>query len=346
MNIRKYIPFILDNLIWILLIGVFALFSFLTPHFLTPANFLNVLIHASILGLLVIAQSFTLVTGNFDLSIESTLAVTAMFAAWLIVREGSPDNGSGWGVPPFAAILVMLLIGVAIGWINGTLITRFKMNNFVVTLAMLIALRGVVRLVPEGNTIYGISAFPGYYWLGFSKIGPIPISVILLIVAYIVGYIVLKHTRFGRELYAVGANKQAALASGVDPDKRIRQVYMIAGFIAAIAGWALSGRLHSVIPNLAEGMVFEVFAAAVIGGVSLQGGRGSMLGAFGGVLLLSAISAGLNLVEVSVFWVEAIRGFIILFAMFIDAQKVRFKSEPVVVDIVGDAAPAGALSGD
>jgi ribose/xylose/arabinose/galactoside ABC-type transport system permease subunit len=339
MDIRRYIPALLDNLIWFLLLAVVALFSFLTPTFFTPANFLNVLIHASVLGLMVVAQTFTLITGNFDLSIESTLAVTAMFGSWLIVRAGSPDNGSGWGVHPFIAIATMFLIGVSVGWLNGTLITRLKMNNFVVTLAMLIALRGVVRLVPKGNTIYGISAHPLYYWLGFESLGPIPLSVILLFVVYAVAFVILRYTRFGRELYATGANKQAALASGVNPNRRIVQVYIIAGLLAALSGWVLSGRLHSVIPNLAEGMVFEVFAAAVVGGISLQGGRGSIIGAFGGVLLLSAIDAGMNLLDVSVFWVEAIRGLIILFAMIIDAQKVRFKAAPAA--LVEPASAAG-----
>jgi ribose/xylose/arabinose/galactoside ABC-type transport system permease subunit len=141
----------------------------------------------------------------------------------------------------------------------------------------------------------------------------------------------------------VGGNKEAALASGVDPNRRIRQVYIIAGLLAAIGGWMLAGRLRSVIPNLGEGMVFEVMAAAVIGGVSLQGGRGTMLGAFGGVLLLSAIGTGLNLMDVSEFWISTIRGVIILLAMLIDAQKVRYAAPAIAA---ATTMPAAAAAGD
>ena len=167
--------------------------------------------------------------------------------------------------------------------------------------------------------------------------------VIIVLIAFAIAHVVLSYTPFGRNLYAVGGNKGAARASGVDPDKRIRQVYIVAGLLAAIGGWMLAGRLRSVIPNLGEGMVFEVFAAAVIGGVSMQGGRGTMLGAFGGVLLLSAIGTGLNLMDVSEFWIGTIRGAIILIAMFIDAQKVRYAA-PAVASAA--TAPAAAAAGD
>jgi ribose/xylose/arabinose/galactoside ABC-type transport system permease subunit len=338
MDLKRYVPALLDNLIWLLLLGVIILFSFLSPAYLTPANFLNILFHAAVLGILVIAESFVLITGNFDLSIESTLAFCAMLGAWLVTRAGPPDNGSGLLLHPFLATAILLAAGVLIGWFNGALITRLKMNNFVVTLAMLIALRGLMRVLPSGNTIYGTP--PLFNWLGTVKIGPVPLPVIAVVVAFIIAHIVLQYTPFGRNLYAVGGNKEAARASGVNPEKRIRQVYLIAAILAAIAGWMLSGRLTSVIPNLGEGMVFEVFAAAVIGGVSLQGGRGTMLGAFGGVLLLSAIASGLNLVDVSPFWISTIRGLIILFAMLIDAQKVRYTAPATAAAKATPAAPA------
>ena len=161
----------------------------------------------------------------------------------------------------------------------------------------------------------------------------------MVIVAYIIAHVVLQYTPFGRELYAVGGNRNAALASGVDPDRRIRHVYLISGVLAAFAGWMLAGRLTNVINNLGQGMIFEVFAAAVIGGISLQGGRGTMLGAFGGVLLLSAINTGLNLMDVSPFWIDSIRGMVILVAMLIEAQKVRYLA-PVVAAASAQSAPS------
>jgi simple sugar transport system permease protein len=339
-NLSRYVPTILDNLIWILLLAVIIFFSVFAPGFLDTGSFINILVHAAVLGLLVVGESFVLITGNFDLSVESTLGFCAMLSAWLVLPMGPPENGSGLMVHPFIAVAIILALGPLIGWINGTLITRGRMNNFVVTLAMLILLRGLMLLVPHGNTIYHTP--PLYNILGGTKIGPIPLPVIAVLVAFAIGHVVLGYTPFGRDLYAVGGNKDAARASGVDPAKRIRQVYIIAGLLAAIGGWMLAGRLRSVIPNLGEGMVFEVMAAAVIGGVSLNGGRGTMLGAFGGVLLLSAIGTGLNLMDVSEFWIGTIRGVIILIAMFVDAQKVRY-SAPVVASV---GTPAAAAAGD
>ena len=136
----------------------------------------------------------------------------------------------------------------------------------------------------------------------------------------------LTYRRFGRDIYAVGGNRTAAIASGIDADRRVRQVYMISGFLAALAGLVLAGRVASVQVNLGEGYIFTIFAAAVIGGVSLQGGRGRMLGVLGGVLLLSMIDRGLNLMRVEVFLQQVVQGLIILFAMFIDAQRVRYRA--------------------
>jgi ribose/xylose/arabinose/galactoside ABC-type transport system permease subunit len=144
-------------------------------------------------------------------------------------------------------------------------------------------------------------------------------------------------------LYAIGGNRPAAIASGIDADRRVRQVYVLSGFLAALAGWMLAGRVASVQVDLGNGYIFQVMAAAVIGGVSLQGGRGSMVGALGGVLLLSTIDRGLNLMQVSVFWIKLIQGLIILIAMFIDAQKVRFRA-PVIQTPAGETAAKPAVA--
>jgi ribose/xylose/arabinose/galactoside ABC-type transport system permease subunit len=330
---------LLDNLIWILLLGVVVLFSLLSDRFLTTTNVINIFIHAAGLGIAVIGLSFTLLTGNFDLSIESTIGFTALLGAWLVAPAGGIANGSGWNVNPFLAALFMLLVGLGIGWVNGNLITRARMNNFIVTLAMLIVLRGVMLGFTQGETIAQLPA--AFKALGHDKVGPIPVSLITLVLAFVVAHVVTRYRRFGRDLYAVGGNRDAALAAGVDPDKRVRHVYLVSGALAAFAGWMLAGRLGVVVPGLGQGMIFEVFAAAVIGGISLQGGRGTLIGAFGGVLLLSAIDSGLNLMRVSSFWIQTVRGLVILVAMFIDAQKVRYKAPAATVTGITAAAPAG-----
>lgn len=331
---RKVAPAVLDNLIWFILAGVVIFFATQSDKFLTPVNLRNVLVAASVLGILVVGQTFVLITGNFDLSSESTLGLAALIGLFLIVPPGSPTWGAGTELPPFVSIAIILVMGAVIGWIIGALITYGKMNNFIVTLAMLIILRGAMLRFTSGQAVSSIDSEPAavFNWLGHESafslpwLGRVPVSVLVMLAVFLVAYIVLKFRPFGRELYAIGGNRSAALASGIDPDKRIRQVYMISGFLAALAGWMLAGRISSVQSDLGEGYIFNVMAAAVIGGISLLGGRGSIIGALGGVLLLSIIDRGLNLMQVSVFWIQSIQGFVILIAMFIDAQKVRIRA--------------------
>lgn len=321
---NKLILAILDNLIWILLLASILLFSSLTPRFLTAQNIWNILIHSAVLGVMVVGQSFTLITGNFDMSAESVLGLTAIIGAWLITPAEPPFFGSGWLLSPFVGVVAMLAVGLLIGWLNGFLITRLKMNNFIVTMAMMIILRGMVLVWNEGETITGMPK--SFLALGGGHIGPIPICVIAMLLLFVVAFVITKYTRFGRNMYAVGGNRDAALASGINPDKLIRQVYLVSGALAAFAAWMQLGRIGVAMEALGEGMIFEIQAAAVIGGISLFGGRGNMIGALGGVLLLSSISSGLNLMRVSGFMIDAVRGLIILLAMLIDAQKVRYKS--------------------
>jgi len=327
-RLERYIPFVIDNLIWFLLFSVFLFACLFTPRFLTQRNVINILEHSSVLGIMVIGQSLCLLSGNFDLSAESTLGLTALLGAYLVTAAGAPAFGSGLLLPPFAALAIMFLVGLGVGWLNGFLITRLKMNNFIVTLAMLIVLRGLTMVLNEGKTISSIN--PSILALGSAKIGVIPLSVWVMLVSFALAYVLTRYIQFGRDLYAVGGNRDAAQASGVDADRRIRQVYMVSGLIAAFAGWMFLGRLGSGVASMGTGMIFEIQAAAVIGGISLFGGRGSIMGALGGVLLLSVISSVLALMQVSTFWYDTIRGLIILLAMLIDAQKVNFRKKDVI----------------
>lgn len=158
----------------------------------------------------------------------------------------------------------------------------------------------------------------------------------------------MQYRPFGRSLYAVGGNKEAALAAGINPDRRILQVYIISGLMAAFAGWMMAGRTGVIVQNMGQGYIFEVMAASVIGGVSLQGGRGTMVGAFGGVLLLATINSGLSLMRISTFWIEIASGLIILIAMLIDAQKVRYTSSQAtsLAKIDTKAVASGTVGSD
>lgn len=348
---RKHLPTVLDNLIWVILAAVFVFFATQSDKFLTPINIRNILAAAAVLGVLVVGQTFVLITGNFDLSTESTLGLAALLGLWLIVPAHAPNWGGGMMWNPYVSIAAILVMGAVIGWVIGALITYGKMNNFIVTLAFLLILRGAMLRFTEGNAVNGLNFPPAdiFYWLGHETaftlpwVGKIPVAVVAMLLLFLVGWAVLEHRPFGRDLYAIGGNRSAAVASGIDADKRIRQVYVVSGVLAAFAGWMLAGRVASVQVDLGNGYIFQVMAACVIGGISLQGGRGSIVGALGGVLLLSTIDRGLNLMQVSVFWVKLIQGLIILIAMFIDAQKIRFRSPVVESDAnLPGTAPAGS----
>ena len=322
--------FLVENLIWVLVLVALVTFSLLSDNFLTPYNLINILVRVAALGLLVIGQSFTLITGNFDLSSESTMGLTAMVGGLMIAAVGT--GGLGWQANPLVAIAVMLALGCLIGWINGTLITRFKMNNFIVTVAMLFILRGATYIISPGQST---SFFPELFnFLGSGSVYriplasgrflPIPAGAIFLILMFIVGHVVTRYRRFGRNMYAVGSNRAAAEASGIDSQRVILAVYIVSGLFAALAGLLEAGRMDSATPRMGAGMIFSVQAAAVIGGISLFGGRGTMIGAFGGVLLWGILDTGLNIMQVSPFWIEVSRGLLLLFAVFLDAMKVRY----------------------
>ena len=322
---------LLDNFIWIIIAIVYLYFaSNVGGKFVTLSNQFNILSHASVLGILVIGQAIVLLTGNFDLSAEGVLSLTTIFAMWLMVVPRTDAGGaqaSGLMLNPLIVIPIMFCIGILSGWLIGMMITRLKMNNFIVTLAMQLVLRGIAMLVSGGQIMTGSPAL--FNWLGGTRINGFPVAVGVTLIMYLVVNYLLNHSKFGRELRAVGANRDAAQASGFDPKKTITFAYIISGFMAAFAGWMLLGRLETTISTLGQGMTLETVAASVIGGVSLKGGLGSVGGAFAGVMLLSIIDNGLNLMEVDPFWVQGVRGMIILLALLIEAQKFRYKPKVI-----------------
>ncbi|MDP2965078.1 MAG: ABC transporter permease [Pelolinea sp.] len=332
-NLKKidWMKLLLDNFIWLIVAVVYLYFlSNVGGKFTTLSNQVNILSHASVLGILVIGQAIVLLTGNFDLSAEGVLSLTTIFAMWLMLEPRTDAGGaqaSGWMLHPLIVIPIMLMIGILSGLIIGSLITRLRMNNFIVTLAMQLVLRGIALIISNGQIMTGSPTL--FNWLGGERIKGFPVSVIVTLTMYLVVNYLLNQSKFGRELRAVGANRDAAQASGFDPKKIITFAYMISGFMAAFAGWMLLGRLETSISTLGQGMTLETVAASVIGGVSLKGGLGSVGGAFAGVMLLSVIDNGLNLMTVDPFWVQGIRGMIILLALLIEAQKFRYKPKVI-----------------
>lgn len=286
---------------------------FINHTFVSPANLTNVLTTMSGISLLVLAEVLVLVVGRMDLSLESTFGLAPGIAIWATM--GTAEVGAYTWTSPWMAIPIALLAGLVIGAVNGVLIVRFGLNGFIVTLAMLIALRGLLTFLTEGFTLTKIPA--SVDWLGNTRVFGIPVDVLLCLALFALGYFVLTYTTAGRALYAVGGNEPAARAAGIRTDTVVLSVLVVAGVLAAIGGLIYSGQFASVQVSQGDGMIFQVFAACVIGGVALNGGRGSVLGAFFGVLILTLIQKLLSYGGVSADSLKFINGALILVALVI-----------------------------
>ena len=213
-------------------------------------------------------------------------------------------GGSGVGLAWWLTIPVVLLTGAIVGSVNGFLIVRLRLNAFIVTLAMLILLRGVQLGTTSGKTMFDLPG--GFLYLGSGKWIGIPVSIWIAAILYVVFGLFLRYHRLGRALYAIGGNVEAARVAGVRVDRVLWGTFIVAGVLAALAGLMLTGRIASVVPSQGQNMIFYVFAAAVIGGISLNGGKGRLLGALTGVLLLGILQNVLTLAEIPAFWIDAI----------------------------------------
>ncbi|MBZ9645797.1 ABC transporter permease [Streptomyces sp. PSKA30] len=281
------------------------------PVFLQPDNLINVLQTMSEIALLVLAQTLVLIVKKMDLSLESTVGLAPGVAAWLTVPAGAAH---GVGLLPGAwSIPVTLTVGLLIGVVNALFIIRFGLNGFIVTLGMLIVLRGILTGISGGQTFFQLP--PSMLYLGTTPWLGMPASVWICLILFAIGIVVLGFTSFGRSLYAIGGNVDAAKAAGIRTDRVLWIVIVTASVLAALSGLLLSGRLASVASAQGNGYIFTVFAAAVIGGISLNGGKGTVFGAFTGILLLFLIQNVLTLGGVPAQWIGALNGAIILVAL-------------------------------
>ena len=285
--------------------------ALIDPVFLTRDNLVNVLQQQTELSLLVLAESVILIAGKFDLSLESTIGLAPALALGLVIPTASHGLGTDW--PTALAIPICLLTGVAIGAFNGLLILRFKLSAFIVTLGMLIVLRGLQIGLTGGQNLFDIP--PSVLYLGNATWLGLPASIWICAVLFAAGILALSFLRAGRAVYAIGGNVDAARAAGIRTDRVLWLTLVVASTLAALGGLLLSGRLASVAAAQGNGDIFTVFAAAVIGGVSLSGGKGSVFGAFTGVLLLFMIQNVLTLAGVPAQWISALNGAIILIAL-------------------------------
>ena len=293
----------------------------INPNFLAINNFTEIGQFSSSLGVVVVGESLVLLTGGLDLSLESTYGLAPMVAAWTILSTNL--FGAGIMLNPYLALLVLLAVGAGIGMANGLMIVKGRLNGFMVTLAMTILLYGLQDGVVHDQSLFDLPVpftYLGSAYLFRAKnsgTGGIPVSLLVTTAIFVVTGLFLRYHRVGRAIYAIGGNREAARAAGIKVDRIRIGVYVTAAMLAAVGGLMEAGQTSQVstLQGYSEGIIFPVFAAAVIGGVSLQGGRGNMLGAATGVALLGIVTNILNISQVSNYWIFAVQGAVILAAL-------------------------------
>ncbi len=323
--VRKYA-------IVLIFIAMFIAMTFLTDAFLQPRNLVNVVRQISVVGLIAIGVTMVIITTGIDLSSGSVLALAAVVAASLAQQPDWHDaKYPGLVLPLIMPILAALVIGVLCGAINGWLIARFLIPPFIATLGMMTVARGFA-LIYSNRPVSGLTDTYNFIGQGeLFKVFPIPgqpplgipIPVIILAVVAIGAHILLNSTRFGRHIYAIGGNEQAALISGLNVGRIKIGVYTIAGLLSGLAGLVLSSRIGSGQPGLAVGIELDAIAAAVIGGTSLSGGIGTIWGTIIGALIIGVLNNGLDLLNVSAYWQTIVKGSIIVVAVIVDERKNR-----------------------
>ncbi|ABO68516.1 MULTISPECIES: ribose ABC transporter permease [Geobacillus] len=286
--------------------------SILSEDFLTMNNWLNLLRQVSINALIAFGMTFVILTGGIDLSVGSVLALSSAITAGLMAQ----------GVDGFLAILIGLLSGTVMGVLNGIIITKGRVAPFIATLATMTAFRGLTLVYTDGRPITGFASDDiMFQMMGRGYFFGVPVPIVLMLVVYIVLYVVLKKTTFGRHTYAIGGNEEASRLSGLRVDRLKIYVYALTGTLSALAGLILTSRLNSAQPTAGTAYELDAIAAVVLGGTSLSGGKGWIFGTLVGALIIGVLNNGLNLLNVSSFYQQVIKGAVILLAVLLDRRK-------------------------
>ncbi len=280
------------------LILICVVLSIASPEFLTTSTLTNILVQTSVVGIAAVGGTFVIITSGIDLSVGSLVALSGMVAATFMA--GSTPDAIGVGI---AGLVIV---------------------PFIVTLAMMAMGRGLTLAISDGRTKFD---FPNAFTLfGAKTYVGLPAPMIVMLIVFVIGHVLLRKTTFGHQVFAVGGNKEAARLAGIPVRRVIFLTYTLAGVTAAIAGIVLAGRLNSALPSAANGLELQVIAGVVIGGTSLAGGRGSIVGTFIGVVLIGVINVGLSLLGVNPFWTQFIQGGVIFAAVMLDALSQRRKN--------------------
>ena len=297
--------------IFVVLIILAVIVSIKNPVFYSYDNIINVLRSTSFVLIIGVAVTYVLITGGLDLSVGRVMALSGILSALLAQN----------GVPLFVCVLCGLAFGVVIGLLNGLLIVKMHIPALIVTLGMMYVCEGLILIITKGTPVYPIPE--SFKNMGQGKILGIPNVVVIALVLALIGALVLKYTRYGRSVYALGGNRETARLAGINVNAMQISVYVLASAASALAGILMAGRLNSAQPSAGNGYELTVVAAVIIGGTSMFGGSGSIFGTILGALLMTVIENGLLLMKISAYWQSLIVGIIIIFAVGLDQYRRR-----------------------
>jgi ribose transport system permease protein len=315
--------------IGILLVGVVVLFSILNSSYLTSENIENILVQSTFVLIIAIGMTFVLITGGIDLSVGSVLGLSAGISVLVLV------DGGGF----LLAVLAGLAVGLGFGLLNGILIAKAGINDFIATLATLGIAGGALVLIAAEKPLTGFESST-FSALANDKVVGIPLPVIIAAVMVVGLELVLRRTGFGRVVFAVGINREAAHLSGLNVDRTRIAVFVISGVLASVSGILLASRLSSVPPRLGQGFELQAIAAAVLAGTSLAGGRGSVARAALGALFLGAVNVGIQLEQIDTAWYQVVVGVSIVGAMVIDRSVRELALARMRMHVPPDTTPA------
>lgn len=303
---------------FLILAFVFLFFTIATDNFFAVKNMINILRQVSILGILTAGMTFVIISGGMDLSVGSQLGLTGVLCAMFITEFSMND---------IVSVILAVLIATAFGIITGLLIVSLNVSAIVITLGMQTVIRGFAYIFSGGIPIYDIP--DELVFIGQGYVGPIPVPVIIMLVIVLIMGFILHKTYFGRYVYAIGGNVEAARLAGVQVNKILVALYAISGFLSGIAGIILMGRVSSGAPTSGQGTEMEVITAVIIGGVSINGGKGTMIGAFFGALIIGILSNGLTIMNVGQYYQDVITGLVLILAVAFDTLISREKVKKV-----------------
>ncbi|MFL6078423.1 MAG: ABC transporter permease [Ornithinibacter sp.] len=315
----------------VVLVLLIILFGTISSDYLTSSNLIVMTKHVAINAILAIGVTFVILTGGIDLSVGSIAGLSSMIVGGLLF-SGLPLPGGGVVyLSVVVVILVGILVGCFVGWVNGSLITKFHVPPFIATLGMLYVARGAAQLISNGGTFPNLAGSEAHGNQGFHVIGVdswlgIPVAVWVMVLVAAVAIVVTSKTPFGRRVYAVGGNDRAAVLAGIRVSRITVAVYVISGACAALAGMLLTSELGAAYPDTATTYELNAIAAAVLGGTALSGGRGTIVGTVMGAFVIGFLADGLVLIGVSTFWQSVVKGAVIILAIVMEQAQQRLQS--------------------